>query len=173
MTCARCDAPIEDDAPRIFGDCDSVHVCFECGSGWVAENIETPGISLRVYIGKATAAELRRHAKHLEDQRADEARAEAELAAKRERLAKEREARAEAARAHRVAYAAKVSRLVHERGSMNRSAVCDAAGVSSRTLARILSEARDRGWVVTSLGARGGVHPGPNPVPDDAALETV
>ena len=182
--CARCDAPIEDDAPRIFGDCDPVQVCFECGSGWLAENIAAFGtVSLSVYIGKATAADIRRHAERLEDERAEEARIgvaaaarereEAErAAAKRERAAAAREARQAATRAARVARAAKVARIVHEHGSVNRLALGPAVGVSSdRTLARILAEARDRGWIVTSLGAKGGVHPGPVPVPDDVALK--
>src|SRR5215218_3833778 len=76
--------------------------------------------------------------------------------------------RADAARRDPPADAATIARVVHERGSMTTVALGELTGVATRTLARRIAEARESGWLVSSHRR---VHPGPTPVPDDAALK--
>lgn len=76
--------------------------------------------------------------------------------------------RESAARRDPPADAATIARVVHEQGSMTTAALAELTGVASRTLGRRVAEARKAGWLVSSHRR---VHPGPTPVPDDAALK--
>jgi hypothetical protein len=166
--CSRCGEP--DPESRVYDAVRGASVCLACAAEWLAVVIEDFEASLSMFLGVATSGEVAAHEqrvaaareaeKHAAARAAERALRNAERAAARKAAAEARKReKQDAADALRDQQAAKLAQHIHTHGPTTRTALAEAAGISARTLERLLPLACQRNWLVKHHG--GEIGPGP------------
>lgn len=151
---------------------EGANLCLACGAAWLTEVAALFDASLRVFMGTATPAQREAHTAALRRAAAEDAELIARDAERRARLAAaarkqaatvkaNREKRIAAAEALRETRAAAAGRYVQANGKRSLDEVASAVGISTSQMSRLMRYAVERGYVTRTVGATGGIAPGP------------
>lgn len=148
-SCDRCGAP-SITAAADSSDADA-RLCGPCGHAWLLAVLSDWDASLLVWLGTATPEQIAEHIERVQARDLEAAERELRNA---ERRAKEANRKREAAeRADREAHdrSRQILQLVTDQ-PRTRAELCDALGLSVRTLGRAISHAQRNGYVKTRTG---------------------